>query len=256
MSKDIFPRFGQSIEFKTLLEIKRRIFTRQSSIKTFLHSPSLHETAWGTLGANSTIWATICPRLDVLSEDVELVNACKACFSVDGENAKIGLQLLDNNIISAHTLTSDAQLYKVFEDYLNRMYCCEHLRCYRCILIYIFKYQANEPATFDRCMFIYMNFVSRKGPYQLCVSKYVRDEIEYKLAQTPIGIFDKLFIRCFKELENSLRAVNNDAKVGTDFKFIQAIQQNVKSRISRRSSEEGQQQNARHRAQRARCVVS
>ena len=177
-------------------------------------------------------------------------------FQSGNGNATIGPKLLNSNIISVHTLTSDAQFYKIFEDYLTRRYCSEQLKCYRCILIYVLKYQSNEPTTFERCMFIYMNFISKKGRYQLCVSKNVRDEIEYKLAQTPIGIFDKLFIRCFKELQNSLQGVNSDAKAGIDLQFIQAIQENVKSRISPRSSEDFQKQSIMQKAQRARCVIS
>ena len=257
LRKDIFPRFGQSLEFKTLVEIKRRMFTTESSIKTFLHSPSVQETSGATLYAHSTMWTTIAPELDVLSEDLVLANACRACFSTGDGIASSGLKLLNSNIISVHTLTSDRQFYRIFEDYLTQRYCSEQLRCYRCILIYVLKYQANEPATFERCMFIYMNFIMKNSRYQLCVSKNVRDEIEYKLAQAPIGIFDKLFIRCFKELQNSLQGVNRDAKAGIDLQFIHAIQENVKSRISpRSSSEDHQKQRKIHKAQRARCVIS
>ena len=175
------------------------MFTTESKINTFLHSPSLHEASDATLYPHSIMWTAIGPALDVLSEDLVLANACRACFSIGNGNATIGPKLLNSNIISVHTLTSDAQFYKIFEDYLTRRYCSEHLKCYRCILIYVLKYQSNEPTTFERCMFIYMNFIMKNSRYQLCVSKNVRDEIEYMTGQAsePLSTFLQMMMHCY-----------------------------------------------------------
>ena len=247
LRKDIFLVLA-IMEFKTLVEIKG-MFTTESSIKTFLHSPSFRKRQV-LLSMRTRQYGQQLPPLMFYQKTC--VGQClRLAFQWRWHRHRT--ETSEQQYYFCPTLTSDGN----FTEY-SKITCPtllrQTLRCYRWYSICL-KYQANEPATFERCMFIYMNFIMKNSRYQLCVSKNVRVEIEYKLAQAPIGIFDKLFIRCFKELQNSLQGVNRDAKAGIDLQFIHAIQENVKSRISPRSSEDHQKQRKRQK-QRARCVIN
>ena len=248
--KDIFPRFGNSNEFKMLYELKKTIITSDTNNlgnKNNFTSPfgndGIINTNEQTLTSyyasssfmnNTNIWIDILPKLDVLKHDETLCNICHQYNSTTGctiassspssslspplgsigiSKTKIVPQtmhyyLFKHHIITLNILLSDESFYKIFEKYLTKRYCCEHLKCYRCILIYILNYKKGTKETFQRCMYIYINFISGKGIYEVCVPPNIKTSIEYKLAHPNMSIFNKLMDICFIEMENCLSAID------------------------------------------------
>ena len=139
-------------------------------------------------------------------------------------------------MISLIVLLSDAEFYAIFQSYLTGRYCCEHLKCYRCILIYILNYKKETKETFERSMYIYINFVSGKGMYEVCVPPSVKESIEYKLAHPGRNIFHKLMDICFIEMENCLLAIGStvmstDDTSHADVIFINNLWNNIHTRV-------------------------
>ena len=98
--KDIFPRFGNSTEFKMLYELKKTIITSDTNNlgnKNNFTSPfgndGIINTNEQTLTSfyasssfmnNTNIWIDILPKLDVLKHDETLCNICHQYNSTTG----------------------------------------------------------------------------------------------------------------------------------------------------------------------------
>jgi hypothetical protein len=247
--KDIFPRFGVSNEYKVLYRLKQKIDNKNSSYLTPCSDINVRGTSTLTshytsssITNNQNIWCDILPTLNVLLVDDSLCNTCNE-FVVKCNKSSTQLtpkykydHLFQNQMISLVILLSDAEFYALFQSYLTVRYCCEHLKCYRCILIYILNYKKETKETFERSMYIYINFISGKGMYEVCVPPGVKESIEYKLAHPGRNLFQNLMNICFIEMENCLHAIgstviSNDDNSHADVIFINKLWNNIHTRV-------------------------